>query len=97
MEQSELNKRAWALWGKDTQFLMLIEECTELIQSIAKLDGKRNGSSVLVQVAGEIADVEICINQIKQMIPGMNNAVYQNTKLKLLRLEQLLDSEVNNG
>lgn len=61
----EIYERAIKLWGIDSQLKMLAEECCELAQVALKLN-RADRYSVLSQVAEEMADVEICIEQIKQ-------------------------------
>lgn len=81
----EMLREAIHKWGYGTQALIWIEEMAELIQSIAKLDRKINPSSGL-QVAEELADVDICLDQMKLVFPE-----YQEFKIqKVKRLKGLV-------
>lgn len=73
------------LWGADAQIQMTIEECAELIVVLAKYGRIHNGST-LEQIAEEIADVQIMINQLKIIFPGVGKAM----KAKLERLDKRL-------
>jgi len=71
-------------WGVDAQVKVAIEEMAELIVKLAKWGRNYNGVSIL-QVAEEIADVEI---MMKQMRIVFNSAVvdeFYEAKLKRLR------------
>ena len=96
-QMKRLNKAAWKKWGTDAQLGMLVEECAELIVAVAKLSRHNNGSS-LRDVAEEIADVEICLDQCKQMLdPAIPRLVgmYKNTKYN--RLNQLIEGQHDLG
>jgi NTP pyrophosphatase (non-canonical NTP hydrolase) len=53
------------LWGYDAQWLMVIEECSELIKAICK---NERGEDNLDNLAEEIAHVQIVLDQAKTMI-----------------------------
>jgi len=76
--------------GEDAQFKMLIEECAELIVAVAKLGRAKNGNTLL-NVAEEVADVEICLAQVKQMYPFIAEQAEHEKVVKYARLEQLLE------
>jgi NTP pyrophosphatase (non-canonical NTP hydrolase) len=82
---------AWEMWGEEAQLKMSIEECAELIVAIAKLGRNKNGST-MSNVAEEIADVELCLEQIKLM-KGLSEQVDSYKELKLSRLQCLLLNE----
>ena len=52
------------IYGVDMQSTVCMEECAELIQAISK---EKRGMHNENHLAEEIADVEICIEMIKQM------------------------------
>jgi len=84
-EYTELLNRALDKWGYGTQALIWIEELSELIQVIAKRDRVINPSHDC-QIADEIADVDICLDQMKNLFPE-----YQEIKQqKIERLRRLV-------
>lgn len=81
--------KAIELWGKNLQTMVCMEEMAELIQALSKnIRGARNE----INIAEEIADVEIMLEQLKQMF-NLRYAVenYQTKKLK--RLEKRIERE----
>ena len=52
-------------YGVENQSTVCMEECAELIQAISK---EKRGMHNENHLAEEIADVEICIEMIKQML-----------------------------
>ena len=63
IDKDQIYNTAWKHWGADTQLDMLIEEMAELTQALLK--ARRNGVTFTHGVAEEIADVCICIEQVK--------------------------------
>lgn len=76
---------AIAVFGKTEQENMCMEECAELIQAINK---KHRGKAH--NLAEEIADVEICLEQLK-MINSCHAAVEIIKAEKLERLCQVIE------
>jgi len=64
MPEKTIYERALEKWGIETQIKMCIEELSELIQTLVKYGRKINGSSK-DDLAEEIADVELMIEQMK--------------------------------
>lgn len=63
-ERKKLYLRAIRKWGYKFQLIMLMEECAELIHATSKLI--RHGDKQSIEnIAEEMADVEIMIEQIK--------------------------------
>ena len=89
MNKKELYQRAIDQWGETAQISMAVEECSEFITMITKLYRKHNGSDVN-DVMGEIADVEIMMEQMRLIFPS--ERIDEIKKLKLQRLEDLLDT-----
>ena len=82
----EILAAAVATWGKDAQAKMLLEEMAELQKEICKAwRGKDNE----VEIAEEVADVEIMLAQIK-MIFGIDTSVVVFRDAKFARLRQRL-------
>ena len=86
MKKKEIYKLAEKKWGKTFQMVMLAEECSELAHSILQaIRGKG-----MVNVADEIADVIIMIEQQYEMFEGLKNLVKFRKKFKLKKLERLI-------
>lgn len=91
MSRTELLKRAIKTYGVDAQCLMAIEEMSELTKAICKehrARGKENYGDTLMNIAEEIADVRIMLEQLC-IIYGIDTEVLEKEKLKRLyeRLE----------
>jgi hypothetical protein len=63
IDRDQLYNTAWQHWGEDMQLDICIEEMAEFIKEIIKC--RRKGILFSDEFAGEIADVCICIEQIK--------------------------------
>jgi len=81
-------------WGKDLQLNMAIEKANELIKAICKVKHNVNSHTVL-NVAVEIADMEIMLEQLK-IILYCRGAVEVWKEYKLKRLFQKLEEAVGS-
>ena len=81
----KLLEDAYTKWGHNSQRLIWIEEMSELIQKLAKSSRLIN-PSFLSQIEEELADVIICIDQMKQIYPGYTKFMVP----KVSRLERLV-------
>lgn len=61
--EEDVLKTAISTYGNEAQLCVAMEECAELIQAISKY--KRYGSKAQEQVAEEIADVLIVVDEVK--------------------------------
>lgn len=78
-------KEALDKWGA-AQIIILFEEMAELQKELTKhLRGKENR----IEIAEEIADVEIMLEQMKLLFK-IENAVEKHKKLKIQRLKNRL-------
>lgn len=77
-------------YGIETQSTVCMEECSELIQAISK---EKRGKHDLEHLAEEIADVEICIEMIKQMYCIDNSYVDIWIDKKQERILERMDNE----
>jgi len=82
----ELFEKTIAKWGHRAQLEMAQEESTELALAIRKFM-RKNDTTTFDAMASEIADVEIMIEQIKIMLPDIQEKVYSEKEYKLKRLE----------
>ncbi len=98
INKEKLYDAAMGLYGIDAQFVMAIEECSELIQAIIKYMRYPQIDKVL-NVKEEICDVEIMLEQIRRYFDKRESkqqigSIDKMKKIKLARLHEML---VNDG
>ncbi len=87
MEKKEIYIQAIEKWGKAAQVTMVFEEMSELQKELCKnLRGKENG----IEIAEEIADVEIMLDQMK-IIFDIEEAVNRHKAVKVSRLKDRIN------
>jgi predicted small metal-binding protein len=86
----ELEKRMYKdavnKWGVEAQVNMCMEECAELIVACNKYLRAKTVEEIdeaIVNFAEEVADVEIMISQMKEIIN--NNKTFKDAKIKKLK------------
>lgn len=83
-------KKALQKFGIPNQKLKLIEEMAELTQGLVKVDNYYNSkpeeAQIRSNIAEEIADVQIVLDQFKILYPDWK----QHKERKLKRLEELV-------
>ena len=77
-------------FGKESQKLIAIEEMSELIKALSKDTRYPNDPEVLDNVAEEIADVLIMLDQLK-LIFQCSDAVREHKRKKTKRLANLIN------
>ena len=82
MDEQKIYRAALAAWGADAQTLMVFEEMAELQKELCKAARGRDNRE---QIAEEIADVEIMLEQMK-VLHDCAKAVAAYRKSKLRRL-----------
>ncbi len=87
-ERRQIYTEALQKWGYKFQFLILIEEMSELTKEIIKYQRKGNNVPDIIE---EIGDVEIMIEQVKQYF-DINHTVEEWKNIKIKRLKKLLES-----
>lgn len=93
----ELLQKAIDTYGEDAQMDMCIEEMSELTKAILKLRRYQKAhegdctKALLDNIAEEVADVEIMLEQVKIMLE-CENEVNEQKKYKLIRLKARLDT-----
>lgn len=90
-DRIELYKDASELWGDKSQFEMAQEEATELALAIRKFVRKSNIETQL-NLAEEIADVEIMIEQMEYINKGLRSQANIIKISKLQRLRRRIDN-----
>lgn len=89
MNTEELYKLAIETYGDEAQINQGIEEMAELIQAVNKFRRMRNPVT-FDNIAEEIADVEIMMDQYKQIYGITENEIILLKKRKLDRLAKRL-------
>lgn len=89
MNKEELYKLAIETYGDEAQINQGIEEMAELIQAVNKFRCMRNPVT-FDNIAEEIADVEIMVDQYKQIYGITENEIILLKKRKLDRLAKRL-------
>lgn len=74
-------------WGAQMQMILTMEDLAELTKEISK---HIRGFSNNEEIAEEIADVEIMLEQLK-LIFNNSKAISHYKEIKLIRLEQLIN------
>ena len=87
---SDVYKRAIDHWEKNSQYLVLFEEIGELQQAVSKFV---RGVATMADVAEEIADVRLMLNQLQVIVGVSDDLVNTIQQDKLARLEMRLDEE----
>lgn len=90
VERKEVLKKAIEQNGKHTQLIVLTEELAELVKCTTKI--LRNGEQphLLYNMAEEVADVEIMLEQVKMIYPGIKKDIEYFKKCKTERLDKLI-------
>lgn len=79
-------QKAVELWGVESQVLMAMEEAGELVQALSKyIRYNRQAVDGLVE---EIADVEIMIEQLKQILGATRYEIEAVKEYKIRRLAE---------
>jgi hypothetical protein len=87
LNNDEIYHEAIDTWGADMQIDMFIEEASELIQALIKY---KRGKGDLNNIAEEIADVSIMLEQM-DMVFNCHNQSVSYKKFKLARLKNTLN------
>ena len=98
IERKKLYRKAIEKWGLPLQLNMLMEESAELIQATSKVLRKGDKENQPWRnLAEEIADVEIMIEQIKVCVTWqeIERLVEINKHDKLLRLKKMLEEDLS--
>lgn len=93
-ERRPVYESAIAHYGMDSQIWMAVEEMSELTKELAKLH--RPGGTTLGDLADEIADVTIMLEQLRIMF-GVNGIVQNRMEYKVLRLAQRIRDDRKEG
>lgn len=94
-DRKKLYRKAINKWGLPLQLNVLMEECAELIQATSKIIRGDDHPDAWKQLAEEMADVEIMIEQIKLTTDWQltSERVEAAREEKLLRVKKWLEAE----
>lgn len=90
MIETEVLQKAINQYGADAQMRMAQEELAELIVAISH---QIRGRARLQDIVSEIADVTICLEQLKMIIGCREQVFLEEIEFKLKRLESRLDGK----
>ena len=97
-EQNKIYLQA-EMFGLDNRMTQTTEELAELIQALCKYKRVQSGDKTVrathirYNIIEEIADVEICLEQLKHLL-DINNVVEEIKKNKIIRTEQRIKGEL---
>lgn len=86
-------KKSIDFYGKDTQSIVCMEECSELIQCISK---ELRGKSDIAHLAEEMADVLICVEILKQIYNISDEELNNWIKYKQERILNRIQEDIEN-
>ena len=84
MRADDVCKAIIAKNGAEFQYNVCIEELAELTKELTKAI---RGRADHAHICEEIADVEICLRQLKLIVPDSHRQVHMFTEYKLKRLQ----------
>ena len=90
--KTELYEEAISKWDKEFQILMVIEEMAELTQALIKYFRGKKPFENSYNIAEEMADVEIMLEQLK-IICGNAPLIELQKEKKLKKLQKLLEEK----
>ena len=85
-------------YGYTRQSQQAIEECSELIQAISKYNRLLNGEyagkekKIVANLVEELADVEICIEQLKHFLKITDTKINNIKEYKINRTKNIINS-----
>lgn len=83
-------KKIIKTYGAGHQLLICIEELSELIKAITKAERYPEDTTRIVDITEEIADVLICIQQLKMIYNIDDKKIKEQIKNKVKRTKNLL-------
>lgn len=94
MDNKELYKKAIEKWGKESQIRQLFEEMSELTVAICHFERGRNfADQGMLEIVEEIADVEIMLEQMKQLYNLSEELIEAKKVKKLSKLKKMLEDD----
>ncbi len=94
-ETNKIIERAIATFGGELQSMVAMEECAELVQAISKCIREPHDEEARKNLVEEMADVTICMEQLKSIYEVSDLELGIWTSSKLSRLERRLNQGEN--
>ena len=95
-EYYSLLEQAIAKWGKHSQILMVFEEMGELQKALSKYFRSNDADQALEDLAEELVDVEIMLDQLKIIFFKDNWLYKKKRKEKIERLKKKVLEDRND-
>lgn len=92
LKQNEIIEKVISSNGRAFQSMVAMEECSELVQAISKCIREPEGEDARKRLVEEMADVSICLEQLKIMYQITDIELNIWTAGKIERLENRLGS-----
>lgn len=92
-ERAEVYARAREKWGAEKQYIVAIEEMSEVIKALTKwlrCDTCDESATVIPSIIEEVADATIMLEQIRLFL-GINDKVCKAMDAKIQRLARKID------
>jgi len=81
-------------FGVDHQMTMLVEECSEVIKAVTKLQRAKvsglTNNQLILDLLEEMTDVEIVIQQFRLLFDPNTEKTFEFREFKLQRLRQII-------
>lgn len=84
-------QKAIKYYGIDTQQVVCMEECGELIQAISKMIRYKSNELDLLNLIEEMADVLVCIEMLKEIHYISNEELEEIKEEKIKRIEKRME------
>lgn len=97
LETNEILEKTIAHNGEVFQSMIAMEECSELTQAISKCIRTPEEESARFHLVEEMADVSICLRQLKTIYRVTDDELRIWTAIKLDRLEKRLNQTQQKG
>lgn len=94
-ETNKITEKAIATYGGELQSMVAMEECAELVQAISKCIREPHDEESRKHLVEEMADVLICLQQLKSIYEVSDLELDFWTASKLGRLERRLNHGKN--
>lgn len=90
VKKTSIHAKAIDRWGEDIQMVVAVEECSELIKAITKIQREGATRGRLLDLVDEMADVQLSINCLAQMF-DVKDDLKTRLKEKYVRLEDRIN------
>lgn len=92
---NKITEKVIATYGRELQSMVAMEECAELVQAISKCIREPHDEEARKHLVEEMADVLICMQQLKRIYDVSDFELDAWTASKMGRLERRLNHGEN--